>query len=243
MSLLGLERCSTLITGGNINNYDNGEKAMKKLTPSQQGFLQEDWGNCKVVRCDLEIFHARQLALKLIANVTYGYTAAGFSGLMLCTELADSIIQCGRRTIETAISFVNTHDKWKAHVIYGDTDWYLHVMVAVCLFSLAFRIGNEIAAVITALNPEPVMLKMEVYHLCSLLTKMRYVGYSYESPEQIEPVFDAKGIETVCRDTCDVAKTMEQSRRLYFEHQDISEVILHYTEASENKASFYGFNW
>ena len=73
----------------------------------------------------LQIFNARQLALKLIANVTYGYTAAGFSGRMPCAELADSIVQCGRRTLETAISFVNQHDKWKARVIYGDTDRYL----------------------------------------------------------------------------------------------------------------------
>lgn len=65
---------------------------------------------------------AGQLTLKLIANVTYGYTAAGFSGRMPCAELADSIVQCGRSTLEKAISFVNAHDKWKAKVIYGDTD-------------------------------------------------------------------------------------------------------------------------
>lgn len=60
--------------------------------------------------------------MKLIANVTYGYTAAGFSGRMPCAELADSIVQCGRRTLETAISFVNSHSTWNARVIYGDTD-------------------------------------------------------------------------------------------------------------------------
>jgi len=31
--------------------------------------------------------------LKLIANVTYGYAAAGFSGRMPCAELADAIVQ------------------------------------------------------------------------------------------------------------------------------------------------------
>lgn len=71
-----------------------------------------------------QIFNARQLALKLISNVTYGYTAAGFSGRMPCAEIADSIVQCGRSTLEKAISYVNTHDKWKAKVIYGDTDRY-----------------------------------------------------------------------------------------------------------------------
>lgn len=78
------------------------------------------------------------------------------------------------------------------------------------------------------MNPDPVTLKMEkVYHPCFLLTKKRYVGYSYESPDQVDPIFDAKGIETVRRDTCDaVAKAMEQTLRLYFEHQDISKVTV-----------------
>ncbi|GAY60127.1 hypothetical protein CUMW_199630 [Citrus unshiu] len=90
----------------------------------------------------------------------------------------------------------------------------------------SFQIGHEIASAITAMNPNPVTLKMEkVYHPCFLLTKKRYVGYSYENSEQTEPIFDAKGIETVRRDTCAaVAKVMEQSLRLFFEHQDISEV-------------------
>lgn len=93
----------------------------------------------------------------------------------------------------------------------------------------SFRIGQEIASEITAMNPNPVVLKMEkVYRPCFLLTKKRYVGYSYESPEQNEPVFDAKGIETVRRDTCGaVSKTLEQSLRLFFEHQNISEVQAH----------------
>ena len=62
------------------------KQAMKRLSPSQ-----------KILH---RIFNARQLALKLIANVTYGYTAAGFSGRMPCAELADSIVQCGRSTLE-----------------------------------------------------------------------------------------------------------------------------------------------
>uniref|UniRef100_A0A7N2L801 DNA-directed DNA polymerase n=1 Tax=Quercus lobata TaxID=97700 RepID=A0A7N2L801_QUELO len=141
---------------------------------------------------------AGQLTLKLIANVTYGYTAAGFSGRMPCAELADSIVQCGRSTLEKFV------------LLKGRT------------VKESFRIGNEIASAITAMNPNPVTLKMEkVYHPCFLLTKKRYVGYSYESPEQSEPVFDAKGIETVRRDTCGaVSKTLEKSLRLFFEHQN-----------------------
>jgi len=68
------------------------------------------------------VLNARQLALKLIANVTYGYTAAGFSGRMPCAELADSIVQAGRVTLERAIALVNNHPAWRARVVYGDTD-------------------------------------------------------------------------------------------------------------------------
>lgn len=187
------------------------KEAMKKLMPSERVLHR--------------IHNARQLALKLIANVTYGYTAAGFSGRMPCAELADSIVQCGRRTLEKAISFVNTQDKWNARVIYGDTD-SMFVLLKGRTMAESFRIGQEIASAVTAMNPNPVRLKMEkVYHPCVLLTKKRYVGYSYESADQKTPVFDAKGIETVRRDTCGaVAKTLEQSLRILFEHQDILNV-------------------
>lgn len=35
---------------------------------------------------------ARQLGLKLIANVTFGYTAANFSGRMPCIEVSDTSV-------------------------------------------------------------------------------------------------------------------------------------------------------
>ena len=79
---------------------------------------------------------ARQLGLKLIANVTYGaapshphrlviawltcaatgYTAANFSGRMPLVELADAIVSSGRATLERAISMVNNHPEWQATV-------------------------------------------------------------------------------------------------------------------------------
>ncbi|KAH9328748.1 hypothetical protein KI387_000856, partial [Taxus chinensis] len=187
------------------------KNAMKKLQPTQR-VLQR-------------VLNARQLALKLIANVTYGYTAAGFSGRMPCAEIADSIVQCGRRTLENAISVVNSNSEWNARVVYGDTD-SMFVLLKGRTREEAFRIGQEIASAITAINPKPVTLKMEkVYHPCVLLTKKRYVGYSYESSAQSKPIFDAKGIETVRRDSCPaVAKILERSLRILFESCDLSEV-------------------
>lgn len=187
------------------------KNSMKNLTPNQRVLHR--------------VFNARQLALKLISNVTYGYTAAGFSGRMPCAELADSIVQCGRRTLEDSINFVNSNIVWNARVVYGDTD-SMFVLLKGRTREEAFRIGQEIASAITARNPHPVTLKMEkVYDPCVLLTKKRYVGYSYESPTQCKPIFDAKGIETVRRDSCPaVAKILEKSLRILFESHDLSQV-------------------
>ena len=65
----------------------------------------------------------------------------------------------------------------------------------------------------------------QVYHPCVLLAKKRYVGFMYESPKQAMPTFDAKGIETVRRDTCGaVAKMMERTLRILFTSKDLSQV-------------------
>ncbi|KAG7244176.1 hypothetical protein INR49_004249 [Caranx melampygus] len=93
----------------------------------------------------MRLLDARQLGLKLIANVTFGYTAANYSGRMPCVEVGDSIVHKARETLERAIKLVNDTKKWGARVVYGDTD----------------RIGNEIAEAVTATNPKPVKLKFE----------------------------------------------------------------------------------
>ncbi|XP_046848489.1 uncharacterized protein LOC124442031 isoform X4 [Xenia sp. Carnegie-2017] len=43
--------------------------------------------DCEDDKTLLQLLDARQLALKLIANVTYGYTSANFSGRMPCVEV------------------------------------------------------------------------------------------------------------------------------------------------------------
>ncbi|XP_034999481.1 DNA polymerase zeta catalytic subunit isoform X2 [Hippoglossus stenolepis] len=173
----------------------------------------------------MKLLGARQLGLKLIANVTFGYTAANYSGRMPSVEVGDSIVHKARETLERAIKMVNDTKKWGARVVYGDTD-SLFVLLKGATKEQAFKIGNEIAEAVTATNPKPVKLKFEkVYLPCVLQTKKRYVGYMYESLDQKEPVFDAKGIETVRRDGCPaVSKILERSIKLLFETRDISQV-------------------
>ena len=45
------------------------------------------------------LLHARQLGLKLIANVTFGYTAANFSGRMACVEVRIILAECTFSTL------------------------------------------------------------------------------------------------------------------------------------------------
>jgi DNA polymerase zeta len=98
----------------------------------------------------------------------------------------------------------------------------------------AFRIGQEMADQVTSENPRPIKLKFEkvsryrsslahslahldrcassqVYLPCVLLAKKRYVGFKYERLSDLEPEFDAKGIETVRRDGIPATQKMQEN--------------------------------
>ena len=115
--------------------------------------------------------------MKFIANVTYGYTSATYSGRMPAVEIADAIVQSGRETLEKvdvpiyldiaspltyeqAIRVIDSTKKWGAKVVYGDTD-SLFVYLPGKTKDQAFRIGSDIADVITRMNPAPIKLKFE----------------------------------------------------------------------------------
>lgn len=192
------------------------------------------------------ILDARQLSLKYICNVTYGYTSATFSGRMPAVEIADSIVQSGRETLEKAIMTINTTKKWGAEVVYGDTD-SMFVYLPGKTKEQAFRIGNDIADTVTALNPSPVKLKFEkVYHPCVLMAKKRYVGFKYEHVDDKDPVFDAKGIETVRRDGVWAQRKMtENCLKILFRTQDLSQVKDYccdsWSKLLDNKVSIQDF--
>jgi len=193
-----------------------------------------------------KILDARQLGLKYIANVTYGYTSATFSGRMPAVEIADSIVQSGRETLEKAIKFIETNEKWGARVVYGDTD-SLFVYLSGKTKEQAFRIGYDIADAVTRQNPVPVKLKFEkVYLPCILMAKKRYVGFKYENPDDTEPGFDAKGIETVRRDGVPAQRKMtETALKILFRTQDLSDVKRYcyrsWLKILENKVSIQDF--
>ncbi|GAA5888955.1 hypothetical protein JCM16303_004683 [Sporobolomyces ruberrimus] len=185
-------------------------------------------GSMKAVASDralTKLLNARQLALKFLANVTYGYTSATFSGRMPAVEVADAIVQTGRETLERALETIRNKKEWAAEVVYGDTD-SLFVYLPGRSKEEAFRIGNEMADEITSQNPRPIKLKFEkVYLPCVLLAKKRYVGFKYERLSDLEPEFDAKGIETVRRDGIAATQKMQETcLKLLFRSSDLSQV-------------------
>jgi DNA polymerase zeta len=90
--------------------------------------------------------------------------------------LADTIVECGRRTLTNAINLAN---KWGSEVgnrwygctvIYGDTD-SVFVKLPGRTVDEAFDFGNDFCAAVTADNPPPIQLKLEkVYLGCILQT-------------------------------------------------------------------------
>ena len=79
---------------------------------------------------------------------------------MPAVEIADAIVQSGRETLEKAIAFIESHNRWGARVVYGDTD-SLFIYLPGKTKEEAFRIGNDIADQVTARNPPPIKLKFE----------------------------------------------------------------------------------
>jgi len=182
-----------------------------------------------------KLLHARQLGLKLIANVTYGYTSANFSGRMPCIEVGDSVVSKGREALELAIRTIEDHPTWDARVVYGDTD-SVFVLLKGRTKAQAFDLGEEMARVVTLQNPKPMKLKFEkVYLPCLLQTKKRYVGYMWETREQARAVYDAKGIETVRRDGVPATvKILEKTLRILFDTADLS-LVKRYVQAQFRK--------
>ncbi|GME87308.1 unnamed protein product [[Candida] boidinii] len=172
-----------------------------------------------------KLYNNRQLALKLIANVTYGYTSATFSGRMPCSDIADAIVSTGRETLLKAIAEIENNNEWGAKVIYGDTD-SLFVYLPGKSKDEAMELGQIMAKHVSSLNPAPMKLKFEkVYFPSILLSKKRYVGYAYEYKDQKEAKLDAKGIETIRRDGIPAQqKIVEKCIRILFDTNDLSQV-------------------
>ena len=114
----------------------------------------------------------------MISNVMYGYTSATFSGRSAMPLVADSIVECGRRTLSNAINLANAWGKvangrWHgAEVIYGDTD-SLFIRLRGRSVQEAFEFGEALCNAVTASNPPPVHLKLEKVYQGSIMQTVR----------------------------------------------------------------------
>lgn len=179
----------------------------------------------------LRQLEARQLALKYVANVTYGYTSATFSGRCAMPLLADTIVECGRRTLQRAMHLASQWgqgiDPWGredknwlgAEVIYGDTD-SLFIRMPGRSYKEAFEFGEKFCKAVTSLNPPPVQLKLEKVYVGSIMQTMkRYCGMKFDSKDQKKPTFEAKGLEIIRRDQCALTqKVLKNALITLFKH-------------------------
>lgn len=170
----------------------------------------------------------RQLGIKLLSNVLYGYTAAGFTGRMPNSDIGDSIVSIGKNTLFSSMKFIESNPNWNAKVIYGDTD-SIFVSVKDKSPMEAIKIGKEMAEAVTNRNPYPMKLQFEkVYCPLVFISKKHYTGYKYEDISDVEKGvtnLDTKGIENVRSDNCEaVGKVTEKMIKILFQTKDLSKL-------------------
>ena len=152
---------------------------------------------------------------------------------MPCVEVGDSIVRVARQTLELSVRHVNergagsrsSRPPLSCRCVYGDTD-SVFILFERASKQEAFEASYRLTDEITHMNVKPVKLKFEKIYLPSiLLAKKRYLGYMFETPEQLEPTLDVKGIEIIRRDGCRVAsRLLERSCRILFEFKDVAKV-------------------
>ena len=181
-----------------------------------------------------KFLHNRQLGIKTLANVIYGYTSAGFSGRMPNINISDSILSLGRQMLKTAIDYIENKTPYELKVVYGDTD-SLFISVKNKNIKESIEIGKKLAEEITKLNPEPIKLQFEKVY-CPLIfnAKKHYAGYKYEDISSFDSIkdkksaitlLDTKGLENVRRDSCNiVSKIVEKVIKILFDEKDLTKV-------------------
>jgi DNA polymerase zeta len=92
--------------------------------------------------------------------------------------LADTIVECGRRTLTNAINLANKWGQdrdhiWKGcEVVYGDTD-SIFLKLPGRTIKEAFAFGEDFCKAVTNANPPPIQLKLEKVYAFSLLQTVR----------------------------------------------------------------------
>jgi DNA polymerase, archaea type len=161
----------------------------------------------------------RQLALKTMANSTYGYTGYTRSKLYKI-DLAASITSVGRENILLTKKLIDKEFGYK--IVYGDTD-SVFVKIDVTDLDEAQKTGEKVAGFVTN-HLDGLDLKFEkIFKSFLILAKKRYAGWSFEkTPFGWNEKIYMKGIETVRRDWCPiVGETMSVVLDMVLKEGDI----------------------
>lgn len=190
----------------------NVRKEMKTITDKQR----------------LQMMDARQLALKLVCNALYGFTANALNPFN-CPAVGRSITMLGREMIEKTKQLVEK--VFDSTVIYGDTDSVFILFHKVTSLEEAFKLGKEAAEYVTNyFGGGAIELTMEkVLRPFLSLAKKRYAGIKYDSIDDKGKLY-SKGLETVRRDVSPfVAKTYESILEAIVKKKDVylAQLALH----------------
>lgn len=112
------------------------------------------------VRKDHSLFrslNARQFGLKMIANVTYGYTSASFTGRMPCAEIAGRLQCC---SVPTSVGFS-----------YPETGVNITLTVQMLLCPLVDKLWSEplTQSITTRIGMQKLFMATQIQFLCCYL--------------------------------------------------------------------------
>lgn len=129
----------------------------------------------KGVEKDVLRYDAKQLALKVVANSTYGFMGTGEKGMLPFKEGSVAVTAYGREMIDKVADFLR--EKHQATIVYGDTDSVMVHSPFVKTREDADRIGKQLAVEITNLFEKPVNMEFEkTYVSVMFIKKKKYAG-------------------------------------------------------------------
>lgn len=153
-----------------------------------------------------QMFHGRQLALKVSANAIYGFLGAAQSKLQ-CLAIAQKVITTGAAMLIEARESIEAEFRVArgfpvdVKVVYGDTD-SIFVKLPSTSVADAIRLGKIMSERISVIWRRPIQLEFEkVYFPFFLINRKRYAGLEWSRPDRPDKI-DAKGIESQRRDSC-----------------------------------------
>jgi DNA polymerase delta subunit 1 len=119
------------------------------------------------------------------------------------------MIEETKRQVEAHFVKANGYEH-DAVVVYGDTD-SVFVKFGCDSVEEAMKLGEDAAGRISTTFIKPIKLEFEkVYYPFLLMNKKRYAGLYWTRPETFDKM-DAKGIETVRRDNCELVKIVVET--------------------------------